>query len=645
MIRLVLLLAILSCGALVASAQTPPITVPAITSPPAPFQIRPAMRVREPAIAPVAQLAPRVAPATPDAFSALIGSAASIDMDGPVTARAEFDPPTVPLGGKSIYRIVLTALDESVKLPDQLPAPDGLHLQTGGRGQAYQPVGGQKLQPQTTIIFHATATSTGVFTMPSFAVAVYSKTVTVPEARLTVSASGTPGLREAPHLLIELPEGDVYAGQTLKVRVILLDPGDGTLLGLSQPHITGESIFSEPISFGRRETIRRNGQAYPAFINEVVITPMRAGQEQLVAQGHSMSTRLIPGQQAVFQSYNALVDSEPVTLTVKPMHKEGQLPGFTGAIGAFQLEPPKLSTNEVRAGDPLTLTVTLHGDGNIGRLTLPQLSFLREWQSFPPVGDTSPSYVIMQRGSASFSYTLIPLSERSKATPAIPFSYFDPKKGAYVDLTIPPVPLTVKPAPPGTITQLQPSPRPGPGADGEEISGREREFVLTGLAETPGTGVGSLLALQRRWWFLALQLLPALTLTGLWIWDRRRRYLEEHPEVIRKRRAQRGLRHQLRLARRACAARDAVGFVTGAINALREACAPHGAANPEALVCADVLQELPPQERHGSPGELVRRLFAAADGLRFGGAARDGSDLLALQPDLERLLVQLKGRL
>ena len=618
-------------------AQNPPTTPPQPVARPAAIQVAP------PVVPPI-QIAPRPPIATPDAFDALIGSAASIDMDT-VKARAEFDPPVVPLGGKAIYRIVLTALDESVKLPEQLPTPNGLQLVAGGRGQAYQAIGGQKLQPQTTIIFHVTAASTGVFTLPSFPIAVYSKTATVPEARLTVTAAGTPGLREAPRLLVELPEGDVYAGQTIKVRVILLDPGDGSVQGLSQPHITGESIFSEPMSFGRRDTIRHNGQTYPAFVNDVVITAMHEGQEQLVAQGHSMSTRMMGGQPGVFQSFNSLIDSEPVTLTVKPLPKEGLLPGFTGAIGSFQLDPPKLSTNEVRAGDPLTLAVTLHGDGNIGRLTLPQLQFLREWQTFPPVGDTSPSYVIMQRGFASFNYTLIPLNDHSKATPPIPFSYFDPKKAAYVDLTIPPVAVTVQPAPAEKIPHTQLSRNTGPTLETDEMSGHERDFVLTGLAETPGRSVSSLVALQGRWWFLALQLVPAAALAGLWGWDRRRRFLEAHPEVIRKRRAHRGLRRQLRLARRASAARDADGFVTGAINALREACAPHGAANPEALVCADVLEEIPAPQRQGRTGEIVRRLFGAADAQRFGGTTRDGADLLALQPDLERLLDQLRARL
>ena len=168
---------------------------------------------------------------------------------------------------------------------------------------------------------------------------------------------------------------------------------------------------------------------------------------------------------------------------------------------------------------------------------------------------------------------------------------------------------------------------------------------MTGLAETPGKTMSSFVPLQEQPWFLLLQLAPALALGGLWAWDRRRRHLEAHPEIIRKRRARRGVRRQMRLARKAAAARDTAGFASGAVNALREACAPHGGALPEALVCADVLRELPATESQGRTGEVIRRLFTAADALRFGGPAREPSDLLTLKPEFERLVTQLRSRL
>jgi len=157
----------------------------------------------------------------------------------------------------------------------------------------------------------------------------------------------------------------------------------------------------------------------------------------------------------------------------------------------------------------------------------------------------------------------------------------------------------------------------------------------------------SLLPVQGSGWFLWLQLVPAVVLGGLWSWDSRRRYRALHPEIVLKRRARRGLRRQLKLARRAAAAGDAAGFASRAANALREACAPHSAANPSALVCADVLRELPSADGKNSASEIVRRLFAAADSLRFGGLepAGAGRDLLALRPDLERLLEKMNERL
>jgi hypothetical protein len=590
----------------------------------------------------VVQVNPRPAQNGPDLFDMMVSSAASLDLDSPVEVRAEFDPPTVALGARATYRVVLTALDESVKLPDQLPAPPGLDLRPGGRGQTYLPIGGQRMRPQTTINFHATAASTGTFVMPSFTMTAYSKTVIVPEARLTVVPASVPGTREEPRLFVQLPDGDIFAGQTIKVSVALPDSPDGSAQGLLQPRMTGEHIFQEQSFSGQRhETFRRNGQAYAALVQDLTITPMREGSQELVAQANTLSLRSNPGQPGVFQSFS-LIDSDPVTLTVKPLPKQGRLPGFTGAIGSFQIEPPKLSTNLLRAGDPVTLTVTVRGDGNLGRLSPPPIPLLRDWQAFQPISDAVPPYGVQQR---TFNYTLIPLTDRIKSTPTIPFACFDPVKKTYVDITIPPVPVTVKPLPRGAMAKTESARPDNSNLEDEETSGPDRELFLTGLAETPGLPVGSLTPVQRRGWFLALQLLPAAGLAGIWLWDRRRRYLELHPEVIRKRRARRGIHRELRLARRAAATRDAAGFASRAINALREACAPREAANPQALVCADVLEELAANEQVGRHGEVVRRLFVAADAARFGGPVRDGQELLALKPELERLLDELKARL
>jgi hypothetical protein len=579
----------------------------------------------------------------PDPFDMLVSSAASFDIDSPVEAKAEFDPTNAPVSGHVVYRVVVSALDESLTMPDTLPAPKELNLHRGGRGQTYQRTGGMKLRPQTTVIYRTVVTNLGTFMIPAFDLMAYGKPVRVPAATLQVVAAGSVSNAEPPMVFVDVPKEDCYVGQLLKIPLILpMGPGGG-ISALYQPRITSEFIFSEQVPTGIRiENVQHDGKTFTACLQELLITPLRAGRQELIAQGHASIPRPNPKQPGTMERDDVLVDSEPVTLTVKPLPTDGVLLGFTGAVGTFVPDVPLVSPPEVHAGQPVTLTVQVRGEGNLGRLVPPRVPPMREWQTFPPVTETTSSASVLQRGFATFKYTMIPLSDKIQGTPVIPFSYFDPKQKAYVAMNIPSAPLNVLPGAPGFQAHLPPleSPPPDP-----EDSSREKEPVFTGVLAKPGLGVVSMAPLQQRWWFALMQIAPAMVIGGLWSWDRRRRYLEQHPEVILKRRARRGLRRQLQLARRAAASRDAAGFVTGAANALREACAPHSAANPNALVCADVLQELPEQKRQGPVAETVRRLFAAADALRFGGNVREGGELLSLQPQVEQLLAELKMRL
>jgi hypothetical protein len=576
----------------------------------------------------------------------LMMSQPGVDTDSPVVAQAVFDPPRAVIGESVTYRLTFNAISNSVELPARLPAVAGLQLTEGARSQILAP-GGPKYIPQTTINFRARATAAGAYTVPSFTAQVYGKPVMVPPARVEFYPPGALPGTEPLRLLLGLPPGDLYVGQTFPAQVIAVDPGNGTLAGLSQVQVGGDGFLADQsiyqVFYGQTN---RNGRLCRTISHVVTVTPIREGTNTLIAQGHAMISRVLPG--GVIQPgnpflYNPLIESDPIPVRVKALPKEHELPGFTGAIGTFSLDPPRVSTNEVRAGDPVTLSVTVRGSGNIGRLIPPRIAPLREWQAFPPSPDPAAPYAIQQRGTYSFSYTLIPLSDQLKSTPAIPFAHLDPQRGTYVNLTIPPVPLVVKPPPAGVTVATLRRTAPLPSEDDEFDT--ERELVLTGLTETPGRPVGSLVPLQQRAWFPALQLLPAVALGGLWAWDRRRRYLEQHPEVILKRRARRGLRRQLRRVRSAASARDAGRFVMAAVAALREVCAPHSAATPAALVCGDVLQELPVDARHGRAGEIVRQFFTAADARCFGNAAANGAELLALQPELERLLGELRARL
>jgi hypothetical protein len=239
---------------------------------------------------------------------------------------------------------------------------------------------------------------------------------------------------------------------------------------------------------------------------------------------------------------------------------------------------------------------------------------------------------------ATFNYTLIPLNEKETNTPAIPFSYFDPARGTYMDLTIPAVSVTISPA--ATTVDSQAMAK----ADSTEAP-VEVEPGLSDLASAPGLTSTSLIPVQRRPWFPLLQAAPGAAFLGLWGWDRRRRYLERHPDILLRRRARRALRRERHAMQQAARAGDASSFTTRAVDALRIACAPFYPAQPHALVGSDVLEQLPESGPMANARPVVRRFFAAADAATFDANPAEASALLSMQPEIEKVLEELEARL
>jgi hypothetical protein len=550
--------------------------------------------------------------------------------DGQSVAQAEFDPPVVSLGEPVTYRIVITAMPESAALPEHLPSLPGLTFTPGGHTFNFVPSEG-RMQPRTTYNFRVTTATNGAFFMPSFQASANGKPVPVTETHLAVLPRGVPPPEQAARLVIEPPSGEFYVGQSVPVRVVMLDSGDHSLEAMSQAQVSGEALVADGGAMAYRNEQRIvQGRPVSAMVSDLCVTPVREGRLSMVAQAVGHFNRPSRPSGITLPGHQPLLDSVEAFITVKHVPKEGELPGFSGAIGQFQLEPPRPSSTLIRAGDPMTLTVMVRGRGNFSRITAPKLARAEGWQLFTPsVGGFQPD-LPNQPGFVTFNFSLIPLGSGVKATPRIPFCYFDPVKRAYVDLSIPPVPVTVK----GDDTNAMAALQAGPAS----TVSTSPDPVMAGLARVPGPVAGSRVPVQQRPWFLALQLLPLGTLAGLWIWSSRRRYLAAHPGVVRRIQARRGMRVQLRLARKAVTKRDAAGFVRASVNALRQAASVRAAAHPEALVCADVLAVLPSTGIDGRADTLVRRLFQADDERQFIDRAPESGAMLSMQADVMELL-------
>jgi len=123
--------------------------------------------------------------------------------------------------------------------------------------------------------------------------------------------------------------------------------------------------------------------------------------------------------------------SDPVELVVRALPREGRPSDFSGLVGSFQLES-RLEPMPVTAGDSVTLTVQVHGKGNVQQIPdihLPDIPFVRSY------GDQPVLEIERDRngigGRKTMKWALVPEKPGQVNIPALQLSYFDPQTETY----------------------------------------------------------------------------------------------------------------------------------------------------------------------------------------------------------------------
>jgi hypothetical protein len=541
-----------------------------------------------------------------------------------ISVSAEFDPPVVRLGGKTFYRVTIGATESSIAWPEKIAAPAELKFGAKARGQLSEFLG-TKFHPTTAFLYEVRAETAGHFLITNFTVEAYGRPVEIPAARVDVVESNpVPPPRQ---LLLEAAETNVFLGQPFHVRVLLPAGPGNAIEALRDVQFDGNGLIIGRTS--ARESVapvNLHGQNTAAFIHEATVTPIAAGSLEFFAQAFTAGREftggiMIQGQVVLpgGQPKYVLLVSDAVAVNVRPLPTEGELPGFTGAMGKFTAEKIQLSTSRVRIGEPVQLKFGFQGDGDLTRFVPPQPRQSRGWQ-------------IIAGKPGENEFTLIPLTDEATSTPAIPFCAFDPTAEKFYDLTIPPQPITV------TGESL-----PVEFSTPDEAGEKSAPLKLSSLAVAAGK-TASLTPPQLHGWLVGAQFVPVIGLLALWRWDCRRKFLEAHPEIVRRRKAKRDLRRERIKLRDAIAAGNAEKFAEHAAAAMRIAVAPHFPAHPQALVCTDVLTQLDPTEQNGRAGEIVRKIFTAADA-QFAATPQAKTDLLSLKSGAEIVLQNLGEKL
>jgi hypothetical protein len=142
-----------------------------------------------------------------------------------------------------------------------------------------------------------------------------------------------------------------------------------------------------------------------------------------------------------------LLTARPLQIRVRPLPEQGKPADFSGMVGRFRMNSA-VNKRAVKQNEPVTLTLTLEGEGNIEIIERPKIPPLKDVKIFDSDSSTELSKTRQGlAGKKTFEVTLIPMEPGPVEIPPISFSYFDPVAGAYQTLVTQAYRIEVSPGP------------------------------------------------------------------------------------------------------------------------------------------------------------------------------------------------------
>ncbi|UPA28431.1 MAG: BatD family protein [Verrucomicrobiota bacterium] len=362
--------------------------------------------------------------------SAIAGASKTL-AEGSVEAR--FEPNRITLSDEARYVIAFTNI---VPSSFRLPNVPGLQQFGENTQQSVFSANGRVVR-KTHIIYSFVAEHTGTFTMPAFDIAAEDEVITIPPSTLTVTedAHGHQTRQEMAggiEATLNVATTEAYVGQRIPIQIALRITGDDTqLLRCIPPETVNGHCILGPLGKEPKEGYQNGAEV---FTWTTWVTPIKSGDLSLAFKTTCLCKVVQPlGLFAMASQVQRELETNIIPLKVAALPSPAP-ESFSGAIGDFSFQNFHLSSDRTLAGEPITLSIDLCGEGNFDRIQAPALLADETWKCFEP--KTKFKEMGPSNGQKTFEYVIIPQKTGELVLPTIKFGYFSPTEHAYRELEV-----------------------------------------------------------------------------------------------------------------------------------------------------------------------------------------------------------------
>ncbi len=245
---------------------------------------------------------------------------------------------------------------------------------------------------------------------------------------------------------VRVDNPEPYVGEQLTYTIEVYERSRRQL-DLTLPSLPGfQDFWTEDLPTARQRSEMVDGAPFTVHtVLKRALFPQKAGALTIAAPQADVGVRT-----GIFGQVRRLrrVTGQALEITVKPLPAEGQPVGFSpNNVGSFGIKA-EVDRTEVDGGEPLTLTITVSGSGNLAVIDpgpWPDLDGLRRYD---PKTTNTPLRSLKIGGSRTYEFLLIPEKAGELTIPPHTLDFFHPAKGRYERRSTKPIKITVTGAPP-----------------------------------------------------------------------------------------------------------------------------------------------------------------------------------------------------
>lgn len=375
---------------------------------------------------------------------------------------------SVSLDRESIGPDEQAVLQVEISGPVQdLPAPtmptlDKFEVYSQGRSSSISIVNGQ-VSSSVTYRYILIPQASGTFPITGISVAYNGKTYSGNAVTLTVSSQGTPpatrlqqqaatpnGQGRDYFLEASVDQTNPYVGQqiilTLKFCIAVQSYGSPSVDPPSTSGFWNEVLGNKP---GYYQKI--NNRTYRVYELVYALYPSQAGPLTI---GRATFTTTVAARSRSRDPFDMFGDffgqgqqvqvrSEPLRVIARPLPEQGKPANFTGSVGRYSITA-KANKVEVEAGQPVTVSIRIEGNGNIKSVAEPTIPDLPDFRVYKASSNEQISKTAEGiSGAKIIEEVFIPKRPDQLEIPSLALDFFDPQRGSYQTVKTAPIKLTV----------------------------------------------------------------------------------------------------------------------------------------------------------------------------------------------------------